>query len=248
MVFRKNANQEKMNQEKAYVQALGELQETMGLRFTDPDLLLEAFVHRSFLNENPSVFLRSNERLEFLGDAVIGFIITERLFKQFPLLSEGEMTRLRSQIVCQEGLSALARQIGLGKYLLLSRGESLTGGRDRDSNLARTFEALVGALYLDRGLPAAKDFLFSRITAEGLLALMVSETFDFKSRLQEFAQAKFQLTPVYETVKEEGPPHDRNFFVRVRLGDDVAGTGEGKSKKKAEEEAAKYALENLTGH
>jgi len=230
------------------VQALAELQESIGLRFTDPDLLLEAFVHRSFLNENPSVSLRSNERLEFLGDAVIGFIITERLFKEFPLLSEGDMTRLRSQIVCQEGLSALARQTGLGKYLLLSRGESLTGGRDRDSNLARTFEALVGALYLDRGLPAAKDFFFSRITSEGILSLIASETFDFKSKLQEFAQARFQLTPVYETVKEEGPPHDRSFVVEVKLGDEVTGRGQGKSKKKAEEEAAKYALENLTGH
>lgn len=234
-----------MNQDKESIQALVELQETLGFRFNNINLLLEALTHRSYINENPTIPLESNERLEFLGDAIIGFIITERLFREFPLLREGEMTRLRSQIVCQESLSALARQINIGKYLLLSKGESLTGGRDRDSNLARTFEALVGALYLDQGLPAIKDFLFSKITTQGILDLMASETFDFKSKLQECTQAKYQLTPGYETVKEEGPPHDRNFVVEVKIGEKIIGKGRGKSKKKAEEDAARYALEKF---
>lgn len=234
-----------MNQDKEYIQTLERLQEDLGFRFNNINLLLEALAHRSYLNENPTIPLQSNERLEFLGDAIIGFIITERLFQEFPLLSEGEMTRLRSQIVCQEGLSALARQIKLGKYLLLSKGEILTGGRDRDSNMARTFESFVGALYMDRGLPAVKDFLFSKITVQNILALIESENFDFKSKLQEYTQAKFQLTPIYETVKEEGPPHDRNFIVEVKAGKKVLGKGQGKSKKKAEEDAAKYALVKL---
>lgn len=234
-----------MNQGKEYIQSLEELQEASGFHFNNINLLMEAFMHRSYLNENPAISLQSNERLEFLGDAIIGFIITERLFQEFPQLSEGEMTRLRSQIVCQEGLSALARQINLGKYLLLSKGESLTGGRDRDSNLARTFEAFTGAIYLDQGLPSVKDFLFSKITKQDILALMTSETFDFKSKLQEYMQAKYQLTPVYETIQEEGPPHDRIFVVEVKAGEKIIGKGQGKSKKKAEEDAAKYALENL---
>ncbi len=234
-----------MNQDKEYLITLRELQDNSGFHFNNVNLLMEAFMHRSYLNENPAISLQSNERLEFLGDAIIGFIITERLFREFPQLNEGEMTRLRSQIVCQEGLSALARQMNLGKYLLLSKGESLTGGRDRDSNLARTFEAFTGAIYLDQGLPSVKDFLFGKIITQEIIALMTSETFDFKSRLQEYTQAKYQLTPVYETIREKGPPHDRNFVVEVKAGEKVIGKGQGKSKKKAEEAAAMYALKKF---
>lgn len=234
-----------MNQDKEYVESLRELQQTQNIHFNNISLLLEAFVHRSYLNENPSVSLQSNERLEFLGDAVIGFLVTEKLFREFPHLNEGDMTRLRSQIVCQEGLSFLARKIHLGRYLLLSRGESLTGGRDRDSNLARTFEALIGALYLDGGLNSVEEFLSDRITTQGIVALMEQETSDYKSRLQEYTQGKYQLTPVYVTIQEEGPPHDRDFAVEVKIGDEVLGVGKGKSKKKAEENAAGKALEKL---
>lgn len=238
-------DQHKEYKEKEYAESLEELQRNSGFHFNNMNILVEAFVHRSYLNENPGSPLHSNERLEFLGDSIIGFVIAEKLFRELPQLSEGEMTRLRSQIVSQEGLSALARQIDLGKYLLLSRGEGISGGRDRDSNLARTFESLMGAIYLDQGLPAVKDFLNRMVMSQDVVALMTSETFDYKSKLQEYTQAKYQVTPVYETVEEEGPPHDRNFLVIVKAGEKVIGEGKGKSKKKAEEEAAKYALEKM---
>lgn len=235
-----------MNLDKEYLQALTELQEAIGFQFYNIGFLLEAMAHRSYLNENPEAGFKSNERLEFLGDSIIGFIVAETLFQEFPLLSEGEMTRLRSHIVSQEGLSSIARRMNLGKYLLLSKGESLTGGRDRDSNLARTCESLIGAIFLDKGLPAVKDFLLDKITMEEIFDLMTSESFDFKSKLQEYTQAKYQLTPTYEIAKEEGPSHDKTFAIQVKVGEKIVGRGQGKSKKKAEEKAAKNALRNLS--
>ena len=225
---------------------LDTLQNVLGVEFEDVSLLKQALVHRSYLNENPGFELASNERLEFLGDALVGLVVAERLYRQFPELPEGELTRLRSNLVRKETLARSAASLGLGDYLYLGRGEELSGGRERESNLARTFEAVVGAIFVDRGFTEARDFVLEKLGEELERVIWDESAVDYKSVLQQFIQSKMQLAPVYRTVSEAGPEHEREFSVEVLVGDKVIGRGEGRSKQAAEKEAARTALERLS--
>jgi len=221
------------------------LQQTLGISFNDPSLLEQALVHSSYVNENPGI-ATSNERLEFLGDAILGFIIAEELYQRFPQSSEGEMTRLRSSLVRRDALSRMARAISLGNYLYLGRGEEASGGRRKPANLAGALEAIIAAISLDQGLRAARDFVLKLVDKELNKVLSQGIEPDYKSQLQELVQARQQPTPAYRVIEAVGPDHDRRFTVEVRVGDSVLGRGSGKSKKSAEAEAARSALDQLS--
>ena len=225
---------------------LAALQQTLGIRFNHPSLLEQALVHSSYVNENPGIATTSNERLEFLGDAILGFIIAEELYRRFPQLSEGEMTRLRSSLVRRDALSRMARAISLGNYLYLGRGEEASGGRRKPANLAGALEAIIAAISLDQGLRAARDFVLKLVDKELNKVLSQGIEPDYKSQLQELVQARQQPTPAYRLIEAVGPDHDRRFTVEVRVGDSVLGRGSGKSKKSAEAEAARSALDQLS--
>jgi ribonuclease III len=222
-----------------------ELQNKLGVSFQQPELLTQALTHSSYANENPGVAPASNERLEFLGDAILGLIVAENLFRDFPGMSEGEMTRLRSILVKQETLARVAESIKLGNYLYLGKGEEASGGKDKPANLARALEAVVAAVYLDQGSAITEQLVLEILDAELLKTLYQGAIIDYKSQLQELLQAKTQQTPVYNLIETQGPDHNKNFTVEVRLGNDVLAAGIGRSKKKAETEAARIALEKL---
>lgn len=223
--------------------ALAALEATIGHTFATRQHLLDALTHRSYAYEFAAPGVVSNERLEFLGDAVLGLIASDLLYTRFPNADEGELTNLRAALVRASTLAAFARAIALGPYLRLGRGEETTGGRDRDLLLARAFEALIGALYQDGGTPAVHAFLEPLLSGE-LMRLTAKKTSikDDKSLLQELAQGQLGVTPTYRVVSETGPSHDRTFVVEVLLGDFVAGHGEGRSKRLAEQSAAHDAL------
>ncbi|RLC61988.1 MAG: ribonuclease III [Chloroflexi bacterium] len=221
------------------------LQETLRVVFNDPSWLEQALIHRSYLNEHPDLAGGSNERLEFLGDAILGYVMAEKLFHDFPELAEGEMTRLRSAMVSRETLARVAGSIGLGEYLYLGKGEEASGGRHKPANLASALEAVVAAVFLDQGHFIARE-LVMRLFAEEFQKVAEQATIiDYKSRLQELVQAKYHLAPTYRVVEVTGPDHDRRFTVEVLVGDKVLGRGSGRSKKLAETEAARAALEPL---
>ncbi len=227
---------------------LAALQQTLGVWFNDPPLLEQALVHSSYVNENPGFAPASNERLEFLGDAILGFIVAEELYQRFSQFSEGEMTKLRSSLVRRDALSRMARAISLGNYLYLGKGEEASGGRRKPANLAGALEALIAAIFLDRGLSAARDFVLRSADKELNKVLSQGIEPDYKSQLQEIIQARQQQTPTYKVIEAVGPDHDRAFTVEVRVGDTVLGRGSGKSKKVAETEAARSALDQLSAN
>ncbi len=219
------------------------LQAKLGITFTDLSLLQQAFVHRSYLNENPDFTMGSNERLEFLGDALLGLVVADFLFREFPDLSEGQLTKLRSDLVRQDSLARLASSLGLGEYLYLGQGEERGGGRKRARNMACTLEALVGAVLIDQGFAVTRDLvlrLFGPGVAQARERGLAS---DHKSRLQEIIQAQRQERPAYRLVEAVGPDHDKTFWVEVVVGGEVLGRGSGKSKQAAEKDAARQALE-----
>jgi len=217
----------------------------LNLTFSNKALLQRALTHRSYLNENPEYPLEDNERLEFLGDAILDFITGEYLYHRFPELPEGRLTNLRSALVRTERLASFATDLGLGDYLFLGRGEEDSGGRDRPAILCDAFEALVGALYLDRGIESTREFV-SEIIEPALQKILVSEAEkDPKSLLQEIAQSQYQETPTYRTIKEEGPDHAKEFTVEAIIGDKAYGTGKGFSKQSAAQAAAQEALNLL---
>lgn len=224
---------------------LRQLLETLGIEFRDEMLLRQALVHRSFLNEHPEFELSSNERLEFLGDALLDFVVGEYLYQRYPELQEGELTSLRADIINRVGLARLARTLDLGSYVYLSRGEDERGGRERSSMLSDAFEALIAAIYLDQGLERVKQLVIPMI--EPQVNRMVDEGLkrDFKSRLQEWTQRELGVTPCYRTVREHGPEHAKEFTVEVLVGDRVTGTGRGRSKQTAEQQAAEEALKTI---
>jgi ribonuclease-3 len=225
---------------------LAALQEGMGVPFNDLSLVEQALVHGSYVNENPGVAVTSNERLELLGDAVLGLVVAEKLYQAFPHLTEGEMTKLRSAVVRRDTLARVARAVNLGDYLYLGKGEEANGGRHKPTNLAGALEAVVAAVFLDRGIAVARDFILRLLDKELYRAVSHGpERADYKSQLQELIQARQQLTPTYELVTAVGPDHDKTFTVQVRVGDTVLGRGSGKSRKLAEIEAARSALEQL---
>jgi ribonuclease-3 len=224
---------------------LAVLQQILGVSFNDPSLLEQALVHSSYVNENPGSALTSNERLEFLGDAVLGSVIAEKLYHDLPSFTEGEMTKLRATLVCRDTLAQAARAIGLGDYLYLGKGEEASGGQHKPVNLAGALEAVIAAIYLDQGAATAKNFILRLFNKELQKVVSQGAEVNYKSQLQELIQAREQQTPAYYVIEATGPDHDRRFTVEVRVGDTVLGRGSGRSKKEAETEAARSALERL---
>lgn len=220
------------------------LQQKLGITFNDPSLLELALIHSSYINENPGVAPASNERLEFLGDAVLGLVIAERLYQDFPGSDEGELTRFRSALVRREMLAQIAGIIELGDYLYLGNGEEAGGGRNKPANLAGAFESLIAAIYLDQGLDTARSFILQLFGSEMYKQAHQGAETDYKSKLQEIMQAERQITPSYYLIEAIGPDHAKQFTVEVKIGDTILGRGTGTSKKAAEMEAARVALEN----
>ncbi len=218
------------------------LETKIGLVFKNKDLLLQALTHRSYLNENPRWHLDHNERLEFLGDAVLELIVTEYLYNNYPN-PEGEMTNWRAALVNANILSQISNEFDLNDFVLLSRGEARDTGRARQYILANAIEALIGAIYLDLGYEPTKDFI-SRFVLKELSAIIENKSYrDPKSLFQEYAQEKVGVTPTYEVLEEWGPDHARNFKIGVFLEKEMAGSGKGPSKQEAQQEAAKDALQ-----
>jgi len=218
------------------------LENSLNVNFKNKELLVQSFTHRSYLNEHPNFKLSHNERLEFLGDAILEQVVTEYLFKKYPQKSEGELTSWRAALVNARMLSEVADNLKFNDFLLLSQGEAKEKGKARQYILANTFEAFIGALYLDQGIGVCKKFItknllkrLKKIIREGLYK-------DAKSQFQEKAQEKVGITPVYRVLKEEGPDHAKHFIIGVFLGEDLAGEGDGFSKQEAEEKAAEKAL------
>ena len=224
---------------------LDNLQQSLGHRFDDPALLQRALTHPSYVNEHPEDETGDNQRLEFLGDAVLDFVTAAWVFRHYPGFTEGQMTRLRAALVRAKTLALFARRVGIGEALRLGHGEEEAGGRGRDANLCDAFEAVVGALYLDGGLATVESFVEPLIepVAEAILAAEADQ--DAKSRLQEWSQAELRVTPHYRIVGERGPDHAKTFVAEVLLGEQVVGRGIGHSKQAAEQAAAQEALESI---
>jgi ribonuclease-3 len=221
---------------------LEKFEKHIGISFRDKDLLRTAFTHRSYLNENRKGKIEHNERLEFLGDAVLELVVTEYLFAKYPEQNEGDLTSYRSALVNANTLSGVAEGLGMNEYLLLSRGEAKDVGRARQVILANTIEAFIGALFQDQGYGAVKVFVAKHLFPLTDEIVTKKSWLDAKSHFQERAQEIVGVTPFYETVKEVGPDHDRHFTVAVFLGKEKVAMGEGKSKQEAEQDAAKQGL------
>ena len=222
---------------------ISDLEAAIGYRFRDIQLLRSAVTHSSYANERWHNSLLSNERLEFLGDSVLGMLVADYLYRTFPDRPEGELTRMRADMVCEKALAVVAHGIGLGEHLLLGHGEERLGGRNRDSILADAMESVIAACFLDGGLEAAhalvEKFILVRVPVTRL------QNVDYKTQLQELVQRKKDQVLSYSLVGESGPDHDKRFDVEVRLNGTVVGTGFGKSKKRAEQDAARSAIEAL---
>ena len=227
---------------------LEKLEDELGYRFQNRDLLFRALVHRSFAYENQDI-AADNETLEFLGDSVLGLAISHLLLELFPDCDEGELSRLRSSIVNERELAQIASSIDLGNFLLLGKGEELSGGRQKPSLLANGLEALLAAVYLDGGLDSALRLVqkmfhgYLEHREEDYLLKALDK--DYKTQLQEITQAELKLTPIYFLEAEEGPDHDKTFFMRVAIGDRVLAHGFGKTKKEAQQEAARKAIAEI---
>jgi ribonuclease-3 len=220
-------------------------QQALRHRFRDLDLLRRALTHPSYVNEHPEDEIGDNQRLEFLGDAVLDFVAGAWVYRHYPDFDEGRMTRLRAALVRTRTLAQLARQVGIGAALRLGHGEEEAGGRERDANLCDAFEAVVGALYIDGGLAAAEAFAQPLIGPVAEATLTAEADWDAKSRLQEWSQAELGVTPRYRIVAERGPDHAKTFVAQVLLVKKVAGQGAGRSKQAAEQAAARAAWESL---
>ena len=218
------------------------IEKKLGLNFKNKDLLRQAFCHRSYLNENPKSGLENNERLEFLGDAVLELVITGYLYKNYKE-SEGQLTNWRAALVNSQSLAEIAEELGFNDYILLSRGEAKDTGKARQSILANAFEAFLGALYLDQGLRPVRNFI-EKYLIKKLSYIIENGLFrDAKSFFQEMAQKEIRITPEYKVLEERGPDHAKHFTIGVFLEDKLIATGAGSSKQEAEEEAARNALE-----
>jgi ribonuclease-3 len=226
---------------------LSSLEKIIRIEFNNKDLLQQALVHRSYLNENPDFRLKDNERLEFLGDAVLEMVVTEYLYQNYPN-PEGELTNWRAALVNAKMLAQVADQLKLNNYLLLSRGEAKDTGRARRYILANTFEALIGAIYLDQGYEKAKEFIEREILKELPRIIKQKLYRDPKSRFQEKAQERVGITPSYEVIKEWGPDHAKKFIVGIYLDKELVAQGEGSSKQEAQERAAEAALDKKGWH
>ncbi len=221
---------------------LSEFQKKTGLEFKDVGLLTQAFVHRSYINENKASGLSHNERLEFLGDAVLELVITDFLYKKYTDKAEGELTAYRSALVNADTCAGIAVKLGMGEHLMLSKGESKDTGRARQYILANALEALIGAIYLDQGIEKANEFIENNFTPMIEKIISDGSHVDSKSLFQEKAQEFDGVTPSYKTIKETGPDHGKKFTVGVYIGKELVATGEGDSKQDAEQKAAREAL------
>lgn len=226
---------------------LTQLARRLQIDFVDLPLLNQALLHSSFINERDLSLAEGNERLEFLGDSVLGLIVTEELFRRYDDKSEGELSKVKSVVVSRRVLAEKAKQMGLGEYILLGRGEELTGGRSRKSILANTFESLVGAVFLSGGIHFARQFVLRYLEGEIEKVSRGQGLQDHKSQLQELLQHANGQLPRYRVKGISGPDHDKVYQVEVLLEDQVLGTGEGKSKKSAEQAAARQALLKVRG-
>lgn len=220
------------------------LQQTIAVKFSDENLLVNAFVHRSYLNEHKDFQGESNERLEFLGDSVLSLVVTTHLFKKLPQSPEGELTQFRASLVRTETLANLSRKLNLGDYLYLSRGEEDTSGRTNNSTLANTFEALIGAIYLDQGIVQSEKFIHHTILLNWK-ELIQNAVIDSKSKLQESLQKNYHQSPSYNLISSWGPDHARNFEMGVYLKTKLLGKGVGKNKQEAAQRAAQDALKKI---
>ncbi|ABR48903.1 Ribonuclease III [Alkaliphilus metalliredigens QYMF] len=222
-----------------------DFEEMIQYQFKDKQLLKEALTHSSYANESKVKKIKHNERLEFLGDSVLGIIISDYIFKKYTHLPEGDLTKVRANVVCEPALGSCATKINLGGFLRLGRGEEVSGGRQRESILADAFEALIGALYLDGGMVIAQTFVLNHLIDSVEQATKGSLFRDYKTYLQELLQSKHSERITYQVIKESGPDHSKIFDVEVLLGEQLLGHGMGKSKKEAEQRAAKEAVEKI---
>lgn len=223
---------------------LQEMAQSLHLKFNDLHLFRRALIHRSYVNEHPEV-LQDNERLEFLGDAVLDFLVGAWLYHHFPEMAEGGLTRMRSALVKNQQLADFSRQIGLGSLLLLSRGEIEGGGRDRDLLLGSSFEALIGAIFLDQGIPAVHKFVIPLLETGSRQILADQMDFHPKSILQEWVQSQALGKPQYRTVSSDGPEHEKTFTIEVLVNGQICGTGQGSNKRNAAKRAARAALNRI---
>lgn len=220
-----------------------EIEEVIGVSFNEPKLLKTALTHSSYANQHKDQ--EYNERFEFLGDAILQVCITQHLFLNYKEKSEGELTKIRSLIVCENSLYEIGKKLELGHFIRISRGEELTGGRERTSIIADAVEAIIAAIYLDKGLEFVKDFIIGHFDEIIKKAINNDIVLDYKTKLQEELQKSGEVSIIYELLKYEGPPHRRKFFTSVLIEDRELGRGEGYSKKESEQYAAKAALEVL---
>jgi len=223
-------------------------QEKLNLTFENLSLLKQALTHASYINENPNSEIADNERMEFLGDSLLNFIIADLLYYYFPNWSEGRLTEIRISFIRQDKLAEKAMGLNLGEYLLLGKGEEMGGGRSRLNNLANAFEALIAAIYLDRGIEVTRNFIKYCFQKEIQDIQNGHPLINYKAWLQEITQARFKCLPDYETIEAVGPDHDKVFFVSVSIGDIVLAVGSGKNKKTAQVEAAHSAYNKLMEH
>jgi ribonuclease-3 len=246
MNLKKN-QKEKSDKEdkKARFKQLSIIQNRIDVKFKDRDLLARALVHRSYINESPIKKIEDNERLEYLGDSVLGLVVNEYLFKRFEYYPEGDLAKIKSAVVSEPTLAKIAREINLGSFLLMGKGEELNGGRERSSILANSFEALIGAVYLDRGLKDCRNFILTLLKKD--IERIDSMTYlrDPKTTLQEYVQKKYKERPVYEVVEEKGPDHKKEFVIRLIINGKEAAIGSGSSKRKAEMTAAEDILKKI---
>jgi len=220
-------------------------QRVLGFRFTNIELLRQALTHRSASSNGGDDSVESNERLEFLGDSVLGLIVNEHLFREYPHDREGHLTQMKSLLVSKPILSVKARDMQIGRYLFMSPGEEESGGRDRSSILADAFEAVTGAIYLDGGMEAARSFIDRRLMSGAREILKDRNHINYKSMLQELIQSEKKIHPQYRVTSEDGPDHEKMFTVAVQVGKKTLGRGKGKNKKQAQQEAARTALQSL---
>ena len=221
------------------------LEARLHLKFKNPTLLKQALIHTSYLNENPGIDVGSNERMEFLGDAALGVVVAQQLYLEYPDVDEGRLTELRAHLVRRDTLARAASRLELGEYLQLGRGEDAAGGRKRPTNMARAYEALVGAIFLDGGIAKVRAFVKRSLGVELASLRNGGMPHDPKSRLQEVIQSRWQTTPSYKLLRTDGPDHARRFTVQVMVSGKSFGTGEGRSKQMAEKQAAQQALEEI---
>ena len=233
---------------KDFINSMEVLENVLKYKYNDGNNLLLAMTHSSYANENKHERLNSNERLEFLGDAVLNIIISDFIYKNYTSLPEGELTKARASIVCEPALAKCATTLELGKYLMLGKGEEYTGGRTRISILSDAFEAVIGSIYIDGGMEKAREFVLFIMKDTITSSVNGASFIDYKTQLQEVIQKTGDQKIQYEIVEEKGPDHNKLFIVQVKVSDRVMGAGEGKSKKEAEQNAASKALMKLQGN